>query len=180
MATDFLPKIVEGPISTEAVVVPRVAAGAIEMWAPVILSAPGTGEDIARVDNVAGITNKVFGVVVGPLKASGKAADAAGDKVDVVTYGPCKIRVDGNAANIAVNDALISHASGYAQKVAATGFPFALAEHTSTVDGDVIPGRAESRGYRLSICFGRAHKHCRRRCNSWIRRLAQHRNGLGG
>jgi hypothetical protein len=110
------------------------------MWAPVILAAPGTGEDLARVDNVAGITNKVFGVVVGPLKASGKAADAAGDKVDVVTYGPCKIKVDGNAANIGVNDALISHASGYAQKVASTGYPFALAEHTSTVDGDVIPG----------------------------------------
>jgi hypothetical protein len=140
MATDFLPKIIEGPIDTSAIVEARIAAGAIEMWAPVILSAPGTGEDLARVDNVAGITNKVHGIVCGPLKASGKAADAAGDKVNVVTFGPVKMKVDGNAANIAVGDALISHAAGYSQKVAATGYPFAQAEHTSTVDGDIIPG----------------------------------------
>jgi len=76
-------KIVEGPISEDAVVVPAVAAGAIEMWAPVILAAAGSGEDLPRVDNVAGITNKVYGVVVGTPKASGKAADAAGDKVNV-------------------------------------------------------------------------------------------------
>jgi len=132
-------KIVEGPISEDAVVVPAVAAGAIEMWAPVILAAAGSGEDLPRVDNVAGITNKVYGVVVGTPKASGKAADAAGDKVNVQVYGWGKVRVDGNAANIAINDALISHASGYAQKVAATGYPFALAGHASTVDGDIIP-----------------------------------------
>ncbi len=140
MATDFLPKIVEGPIDTNAVVEGRIAAGALDLWAPVILSAPGTGEDLARVDNVAGITSKVHGVICGPLKPSGKAADAAGDKVNVVTFGPTKIKVDGAAANIAVGDALMAHASGYAQKVAATGFPFAQAEHTSTVDGDVISG----------------------------------------
>ncbi len=139
MATDFLPKIVEGPIGTEAEVVSAFAAGAIEMWAPVILAAAGTGEDLPRVDNVAGLTNKVYGVVVGPLRASGKAADAAGDKVNVVIHGWTKVKVDGNAANIAIGDILISHASGYAQKQASTGYAFGLAGHASTVDGDVIP-----------------------------------------
>jgi hypothetical protein len=139
LATDFMDKIVEGPIDTDARVVSAIAAGAIEMWAPVILAAAGTGEDLPRVDNVAGITNKVYGVVCGPLKASGKAADAAGDKVNVVVAGWGKVKVDGNAANIAVNDILISHASGYAQKQAATGYAFALAGHASTVDGDIIP-----------------------------------------
>ncbi len=139
MATDFLDKIVEGPTGTEAVIVPAVAAGAINLWAPVILAAAGTGEDLPRVDNVAGITNKVYGVVVGPVLASGKAADAAGDKVNVCVQGWCKVKVDGAAANIAIGDPLISHASGLAQKVATTGYPFALAGHASTVDGDVIP-----------------------------------------
>ncbi len=139
MATDFVSKVVEGPLGSDAVVVPKVAAAAIDLWSPVILAAPGTGEDEARVDNVAGITNKVYGVVCGPLRASGKAADAAGDKVDVCISGRCKLRVDGNAANIAVNDLLISHASGYAQKQASTGYVFAMAEYASTVDGDVIP-----------------------------------------
>jgi hypothetical protein len=139
MATDFLPKIVEGPIGTEGVVVSAVAAAAIELWAPVILTAAGTGEDLPRVTNCSGITDKVYGVAVGPNLASGKAADAAGDKVNILVYGWGKIKVDGNAANIAIGDYLISHASGVAQKAAATGFPFAIAGHTSTVDLDVIP-----------------------------------------
>lgn len=139
MATDFMPKIVEGPIGTEGTVVPAVAAAAIELWAPVVLTDPGSGEDLPRVTNVSGLTDKVYGVAVGPKLASGKAADAAGDKVNIVVGGWSKIKVDGNAANIAIGDYLISHASGVAQKAAATGFPFAMAGHASTVDGDIIP-----------------------------------------
>ncbi len=139
MATDFLPKVVEGPIGADGDVVSMVAAGAIDIWAPVILVAPGTGEDLPRVDTVNAITGKVFGVAVGPVRVSGKAADAAGDKVNVCFKGWCKCKVDGNAANIAVGDYLISHATGVAQKAAATGFPFASAGHTSTVDLDIIP-----------------------------------------
>ncbi len=139
MATDFEPVITEGPLGTEATVVAAFAASAIEMWAPVILVTAGTSEDLPRVDNVSGLTSKVWGVVVGTPKASGKAADVAGEKVNVVTYGWTKLKVDGNAANIAIGDVLISHAAGYAQKVASTGFPFALAGHSSTVDGDIIP-----------------------------------------
>ena len=139
LATDFYPKIIEGPIGREGVVVPAVAAAAIDLWAPVILTAAGTGELLPRVTNCSGITDKVYGVVVGPVLASGKAADAAGDKVNVCTGGWCKIKVDGNAAAIAIGDYLISHAAGVAQKAAATGFPFAMAGHASTVDGDIIP-----------------------------------------
>lgn len=134
-----MPKIVEGPIGTEGVVVSAVAAGAIDLWSPVILAAAGSGEDLPRVDTVNAITGKVYGVVVGPKLASGKAADAAGDKVNVCTYGWCKVKVDGVAVNIAIGDYLISHATGVAQKAAATGFPFAMAGYASTVDGDIIP-----------------------------------------
>lgn len=134
-----MPKIVEGPIGTEADVVSAVAAGAIDLWSPVILVAAGSGEDLPRVDTVDAITGKVYGVVVGPKLSSGKAADAAGDKVNVCTGGWCKLKVDGNAANIAIGDYLISHATGVAQKAASTGFPFAMAGHASTVDGDIIP-----------------------------------------
>ncbi len=143
MATDFMSKIVEGPIDTAAEVVEMVAAGPIALWSPVILAAPGTDEDMPRVDTVNAITGKVHGVVVGPLLPSGMAADAAGDKVNVCIKGWCKVRVDGVAAAIAVGDYLISHAAvsgvGVAQKAAATGFPFAQAGHASTVDLDIIP-----------------------------------------
>jgi len=139
MATESLPKIVEGPIDADARIVSMIASGAIDMWSPVVLAAAGSGEDMPRIDTVNALTGKVYGVVVGPVKASGKAADAAGDKVNVCIGGWCKCKVDGNAANIAVGDYLISHATGVAQKAAATGYPFAMAGAASTADGDIIP-----------------------------------------
>jgi hypothetical protein len=139
MATELVPKIFEGPIGKEAVVVEAIAAGAIPLWSPVVLTSPGTGEDLPRVTTVNGLTGHVFGVAVGPKLASGNAADAAGDKVYVCVFGWCKVKVDGNAANIAIGDYLISHATGVAQKAAATGFPFAIAGAASTADGDIIP-----------------------------------------
>lgn len=137
--TERITSIVEGPIGTEGIVVPAVAAGAIPLWSPVILTTAGSGEDLPRVTTVNAITGKVFGVVVGPKLASDDAADAAGDKVNVCVFGWCKCKVDGKAVTIAIGDYLISHATGVAQKAAATGFPFAMAGYASTADGDVIP-----------------------------------------
>jgi hypothetical protein len=60
--------------------------------------------------------------------------------------GPCKVKVDGNAANIAIGDALMAHATGLAQKadagrttvIAGSGI-FAVAWGAATADGDIIP-----------------------------------------
>ena len=139
MATEHISKIVEGPIGTEGIVVQAVAAAQIPLWSPVILTTAGSGEDLPRVTTVNAITGKVFGIAVGPKLASGYAADAAGDKVNILVFGWGKVKVDGNAANLAIGDYLISHATGVAQKAAATGFPFAMAGAASTVDGDIIP-----------------------------------------
>jgi len=43
-----------------------------------------------------------------PLLASGNAADAAGDIVEVQVFGITKVRVDAAATNIAVGDGLVT------------------------------------------------------------------------
>lgn len=150
--TESLTHIVEGPIGTEAIVIDAVAAGAIDLWHPVILAAAGTGEDLPRV-NVTATANDplVYGVVVGPKLASGKAADAAGNKVNIVRLGRCKCVVDGKTVNIAIGDALVTIVTtGHGAKIDLTGTVnaallqkllavFATALKASTADGDTIP-----------------------------------------
>ena len=114
---ELLPKIFEGPVGPEAVVIDCIAAGAIDLWAPVIIVAPGTGEDLARVNTTTTANNILcIGIVVGPIKASGKAADAAGDKVNVCVFGRCKVKV---AAALAVG-ALIATSTTAGSAGAAT------------------------------------------------------------
>jgi len=136
---ELLPKIVEGPIGPEAVVIDAVAAGVIDLWAPVILVAKGTGEDLARVNTVAGANSTaVYGVVVGPIRASGKAADAAGDKVNVCRSGRCKVKV---AAALAVA-ALIATSATAGKAGAATpaiGAVLGKLLDASGADGDIVP-----------------------------------------
>jgi len=92
---ELLPKIFEGPVGPEATVIDCIAAGAIDLWSPVVLVAPGTGEDLARVNTTTTLNDTaVYGVVVGPVRASGKAADVAGDKVNVCINGRCKVKVN--------------------------------------------------------------------------------------
>jgi len=149
--TESMTAIVEGPIGTEAVVLDAVAAGAIDLWHPVILVAAGSGEDLPRVNATSSANDPLaYGVVVGPKLASGKAADAAGDKVNIVRLGRCKCVVDGNSVNIAIGDALVTATSGHGVKVDLTGTVnaallqkllavFATALKASTADGDTIP-----------------------------------------
>ena len=136
---ELLPKIVEGPIGPAATVVDAVAAGAIDLWSPVIIVAPGTGEDLARVQaTTTANSTAVYGVVVGPIRASGKAADAAGDKVNVVTFGPSKVKV---AAALAVG-ALIATSTTAGKAGAATpaiGAVLGKLLAASGADGDIVP-----------------------------------------
>lgn len=131
-----------------ALVLPMVAAGAINMWAPVVLVAAGTGETLPRVNTSATTPHKfVIGVTCGPVRESGKAADAAGDLVDVCVFGLCKCVVNGNSDNIAIGDMLINGAAGIAILAdVATGeaeaelpAAFAMAWKASSADGDTIP-----------------------------------------
>ncbi len=100
---------------------------------------------------------KVIGIAVGPLRdaESGYVSDAAGQGVQVLVLGKGKLKVDGNADNIDVGDALVTHdADGVAQLMGITdptdwatvitrmqleAAGFAKALYASTVDGDIIP-----------------------------------------
>lgn len=155
--TESMTAIVEGPIGTEGIVIDAVAAGAIDLWAPVVYAAAGSGEDLPRVNTTTtGSDVKVHGVVVGPKLASGKAADAAGDKVNIVVFGRCKLKVLGKTVNIAIGDGLVtSTTAGKAVKVdysaadnlvatvnaaiKALAAVFAKALKASTADDDIIP-----------------------------------------
>lgn len=72
------------------------------MYDAVILITPGTGEDIPRVGTTTTIGNRLaFGIVVGSQRNSGKAADAAGESVEVHPFGtgfPEKYLVEGTVA----------------------------------------------------------------------------------
>lgn len=150
--TESLTAIVEGPIGTEAIVIDAKAGGAIDLWSPVIVTAaPTTTDPITVTSTTAANDPKVVGVVVGPKLASGKAADASGDKVNVCKLGQCKLKVNGKTVNIAIGDALVTtNAAGIAVKLDITGTvnaallqkmlaAFAKALKASTADGDIIP-----------------------------------------
>lgn len=160
MATESIPNVQEGALSEGAIIESFIADGAVLLWAPVVLKAAGTGENFPRVDDVAGLGDEdVIGVAVGPKLASGKAADAAGDRVQVCVFGMCKCKVDGNAANIALGDFLQTGAtSGDAEKLVPFDSPATFTEaglqaeldlkmgktlgkalKASTADGDIIP-----------------------------------------
>ena len=136
---ELLPKIVEGPIGPEAIVIDAIAAGAIDLWSPVIIVAPGTGEDLARVATVAGANSVLcVGVIVGPIKASGKAADVAGDKVNLCTFGRCKVKV---AAALTVGAMFATSATAGKAGAAtpAIGAVIGKLLAASGADGDIVP-----------------------------------------
>jgi len=160
--TESYSNIQEGALTKGAIVEEFVASAAILLWSPVITAAVGTNETMPRVAPNASLGQEtVIGVAVGPKRSSGKAADAAGDSVQVCIWGLAKCRVDGNAANISIGDVLqtgATGANGDAEKVAPYDAPatvneanlqaefdlkankgFAKALKASTVDGDIIP-----------------------------------------
>ena len=157
--SESLPSIVEGPIGTDAVVVSAKAGGAIDLWTPVIVTVGPTETDPVTVTTTTTPDDpKVYGVVVGPKLASGKAADAEGDKVNVVKAGQAKLKVNGNTVNIAIADALVTDTNGLGVKLDISGTvnaallqkmlaAFAKALKVSTADGDIIPVEVyQSRG----------------------------------
>lgn len=129
------------------------------MWAPVALAAVGSGEYIARVTTTTTAGDPtVIGVTVGGLKDAQNlyCSDAAGQAVQVCTFGQAKVKVNGNTDNIAVGDALVStNAAGIAvmaaidpgssyvqaERVAEVkegNAQFAMALYASVADGDII------------------------------------------
>lgn len=101
----------------------------------------------------------VIGIAVGPLRdaENGYVSDAAGQAIQVLTFGKGKCKVDGNSGNIAIGDSLTPHdTDGIAQLAdvdVAGSFNqttlqaclqllaaiFAVALYASTADGDIIP-----------------------------------------
>jgi hypothetical protein len=136
---ELLPKIVEGPIDTTAVIQSCIAAGQIPLWSPVILVAKGAGEDLARVSTVAGANSvAVYGVAVGPIRSTGYCADVAGDKVNICVFGPCKVKVSAALA-VAVMIATSATAGKAGAATPAIGAVLGKTLDASGADGDIIP-----------------------------------------
>lgn len=148
--TESLASIVEGAIGEEAIIIPAKAGGAIALWASVIVTVAPDGKDPITVTESSGAAQAVIGTAVGPKLASGKAADASGDKVNICVFGQCKAKVLGKSVNIAVGDGLVSSATaGKLDKADVSGAnAAAIAEaintnvqalKASTADDDIIP-----------------------------------------
>ena len=149
-----------GAITSGSIIEEFKATAAIEMWSPAVLAVAGTNEEMARVTGSSSAGQEtVIGIIVGPKRASGKAADAAGDSVQVCVFGICKLKVLGNSVNIALGDILRTSATAAkADKLVPYDAPatvneanlqtewdlkankaFAKALKASTADDDIIP-----------------------------------------
>lgn len=109
-----------------------IATVALEANRLVIMSSSNSGVEYPA----AQFSTAIIGVTL--------TAAAAGEMVDVCMAGICPLKVDGNAANIAVRDSIVAHDNtGFGQKAAggAAGnrVCIAIALEASTADGDVIP-----------------------------------------
>ena len=150
--TDNYQGLFDGAADSAALVINAIADEAIEIGAPVIVVAAGTGEINPRVEPTTDGTLFVAGVVVGgdangiwvdgTTANDGNAADAAGDSVKICTHGRCKVRVDGSTgganSNIALGDPLSCGIDEIAQRAVASDFVFARALQTSTASTDAI------------------------------------------
>lgn len=142
---NLYPGVKSGAAGAETVLVPAVAAAAIKVGSIVKYSAAGTGELSARVDNATATNVSCRGVVVSGANrgtytgSDTNAAAAAGEAVDVATFGRVVIRVDGSTGAIAVGDGLgPSTTANLAIKAAAGSFVIARALQASTGYGDYI------------------------------------------
>ena len=155
--TDNYPGLFDGAADPSAIVINAIADEAIEIGAPVVVVAAGTGEYAPRVEpgntGVESGDQFVAGVVVGgdangiwvdgTTANDGNAAAAAGDTVKLCTRGRCKVRVDGSTgganSNIAIGDPLsISGTDEVAKRAIATEFVFARALQATTAVQDAI------------------------------------------
>lgn len=150
--TDKYDKVDEGGVKAP-IYISLIADELVKLWSPLIMVAESAiTNGLPRVEPINTINSPgVVGVAVGgtgPIE-DGTAASAAGKVVQVQIFGLCKVTVQGNVANIAIGDNLITSATdGAAQKV--TDYPaiyaaanvarytFAKAMQVSTADQDVI------------------------------------------
>jgi len=153
-----------GPLEPGAAIVEIYISeeASIPIWGPVALVAAGSGEYIARAGPTSDVADPtVIGIAVGPLRDAGNGyvSDAAGQAIQVLTFGKGKCTVDGNADAIDVGDGLVSHGVDEVAGLAAVDSPgsdtyddsvivtallhmqaiFAIALYASTVDLDIIP-----------------------------------------
>ncbi len=152
MATDKYAAVQEGDIAA-GIFVSMIADELVKLWSPVIVvTNPSITNGLPRVEPI-NVTNNpnVLGIAVGGTGKieNGNAAEAAGDTVMVQIFGLAKCVVDGNVANIAIGDNLVTdNTDGVARKVedlpaiySASNLArhvFAKALQLSTVDLDTI------------------------------------------
>lgn len=120
----------------------REAAEALEPYRLVIFNA----SDDSKVEYPAAEFDPCIGITM--------TGAASGERVDVCMLGPCRLKVDGNVANILAGDLIVNHTdAGYGRKVAATANtvyrPIGIALGAATADGAditvfVMPGLSYS------------------------------------
>jgi len=141
---DLYPGLFDGAVDAEAYVINAIADEQITIGSPVILVAPGTGENLPRVEPTATLTDFVYGVVVGgdlngTYGGTSEIVAEAGDVVKVCVNGRCKARVDGSGTPIVLGSPLgASTTDGVAIVAAATTPVFGRAQQPSTVATDFI------------------------------------------
>jgi hypothetical protein len=159
MATEQFSWIKSGPISGNCLYY-RADAANLTIWGPVVVKPAASGYYISEAgSSTTAADPTVLGVAVGPLRDSTNSYvnTAAGEMISVCVWGICKVKVDGNADNIADGDALVHHNAAGVAQLAAIDAPntyaqatlntlfnhimgsFAMALEASTADGDVIP-----------------------------------------
>ena len=144
--TDLYPGVESGPAGSEAIVVNKTAAAAIDIGWVVKDTTAGTGEYDARVTTTTTTTDPLRGVAVGGDArgtyggSSTKAAAAAGDGIQIAEFGRVKIQVDGSTSAISIGSPIGASAikAGYGAVAAAGGYVVARALQASTGYGDYI------------------------------------------
>ncbi len=137
--TDLYPGLFDGAIDERAYVVNAIADEQITIGSPVLLVAPGSGENLPRVEPTdASIADVIYGVCVGgdangTYGGSSEIAGEAGDSVKICVNGRCKVRVDGSGTPIAIGSPLSSSTTdGVAVIGIATAHIFARAQQVSS------------------------------------------------
>lgn len=131
MAETFT-EIVEGALDADAEIVECVANGSIDQWSPVVLVAPGTGEELPRVGTTTTASDKnKYGIKVGPNKTV-----AAGDIVYICRGGRCKMKI---SAAVSRGDNIgTSSTAGKGAPITALDAPAAYGEATLQTELDKI------------------------------------------
>ena len=137
--TDLYPGLFDGAIDERAYVVNAIADETITIGSPVKLVAPGSGEQLPRVEPTdAGIDEVIYGICVGgdangTYGGTSEIAGLAGDSVKICVNGRCKARVDGSGTPIAIGSPLSADTTdGVAVIGVATAHIFARAQQAST------------------------------------------------